>query len=886
MEREKSVILTDRADTLCGKRLPCSSDLEKSFYPMGGERPGGAHQRAFNPVRGAIVTFGTFMTLTLLSVGQAGPPGEIPPVLPGTLPLEEEGDLALRMNDGIHTFLDSYLTVTRERRLRLWEQIFELVEGLPGQRRQQVLDSLEELRLRLRQICGVRDNLESSPELRIWAAVDEVPQLAQCGDVDVYEVFWPAFDAVCGEGLLLVPREVSPIADVVAIPDADQTPEEICGLHPGRSSSRPWALELARGGCRVLVPAVISRTIRSLYRVKLTQREYIYRPAYELGRHVLGYEVQKILAGLEGLRRSDPPAGTQAPGASGERPLALAGWGEGGLLALLTAAICGGEGFAWPEGRPHPGLPSTTWSLAERRPPPTPDRHLRLKAVVVGGFFGPREVMWQEPIDRNIFGFLKHFGGAELVVLSAPASVIVDMTPGPEVTVPPGLGGSPGRLTSADPHSVRAEFAYAEVLLGKLRRFAPESARPILVDEVRGVEAGISPQAVTAFLRQLRGREEEVQPTPVLPVYFRDPRPADREGRQLAQLERHTMWLLEESHFVRRQRLPFTDTFSAKRVELGDYARAMERERVFFYHDVIGKIDWPIEELQVRTRLWRKAPAWIGYEVLIDVFRPGVFAYGILLIPAHLQPGERRPVVVCQHGLEGRPQETIEGDHRAYHDFAARLAERGFVVFAPQNPYIFQDKFRLLQRILNPVGCSLFSVIIPQHAQILAWLKSLSFVDGSRIAFYGLSYGGKTAMRVPAVLTDYCLSICSADFNEWVWKNSAINTRGFYSYVFTGEYEIFEFDLGSTFNYAEMAALIAPRPFMVERGHLDGVAPDETVAYEFAKVRYLYSVVLGMPERCQIEWFVGPHTIHGKGTFEFLHRFLNWPAQGAGDDSL
>jgi hypothetical protein len=42
-----------------------------------------------------------------------------------------------------------------------------------------------------------------------------------------------------------------------------------------------------------------------------------------------------------------------------------------------------------------------------------------------------------------------------------------------------------------------------------------------------------------------------------------------------------------------------------------------------------------------------------------------------------------------------------------------------------------------------------------------------------------------------------------------------------------------------TFNYAEMAALIAPRPFMVERGHFDGVAPDETVGYEFAKVRHL-----------------------------------------------
>src|SRR5690606_12937735 len=130
--------------------------------------------------------------------------------------------------------------------------------------------------------------------------------------------------------------------------------------------------------------------------------------------------------------------------------------------------------------------------------------------------------------------------------------------------------------------------------------------------------------------------------------------------------------------------------------------------------------------------------------------------------------------------------------------------------------------------------------------------------DPGRIAFYGLSYGGKTAMRVPPLVDEYCLSICSADFNEWVWKNAS--TRSPYSYVWTGEYEIFEWDLGHTFNYAEMAALIAPRPFMVERGHFDGVAPDETVAHEFAKVRHLYAARLGLPpETCRIEWFVGPH---------------------------
>ncbi|MCA9266393.1 MAG: hypothetical protein KDA60_21185, partial [Planctomycetales bacterium] len=152
-------------------------------------------------------------------------------------------------------------------------------------------------------------------------------------------------------------------------------------------------------------------------------------------------------------------------------------------------------------------------------------------------------------------------------------------------------------------------------------------------------------------------------------------------------------------------------------------------------------------------------------------------------------------------------------------------------------------------------------------------------VDRYRIAFYGLSYGGKSAMRIPPLVDGYCLSICSADFNEWVDKNAS--TRNPRSYVWTSEYEIFEWDLGSTFNYAEMAALIAPRPFMVERGHHDGVADDWTVAWEFAKVRHLYAD-LGISDRCEIEWFDGPHTINGQGTFRFLHRHLNWPMRDEG----
>ena len=130
-------------------------------------------------------------------------------------------------------------------------------------------------------------------------------------------------------------------------------------------------------------------------------------------------------------------------------------------------------------------------------------------------------------------------------------------------------------------------------------------------------------------------------------------------------------------------------------------------------------------------------------------------------------------------------------------------------------------------------------------------------------------------MRIPALLLRYCLSICSGDFNEWIWKNITLDWGS--SYMFTGEYEMYEFNLGNTFNYAEMAALIAPRPFMVERGHDDGVGLDEYVAFEYAKVRRHYSR-LGLSDRTAIEFFPGGHVINGQGTFAFLHKHLNWPA--------
>lgn len=46
------------------------------------------------------------------------------------------------------------------------------------------------------------------------------------------------------------------------------------------------------------------------------------------------------------------------------------------------------------------------------------------------------------------------------------------------------------------------------------------------------------------------------------------------------------------------------------------------------------------------------------------------------------------------------------------------------------------------------------------------------------------------------------------------------------------------------------------------------------MAYEYAKTKYLYEVKLGISDRCAIEYFAGPHQINGKGTYEFLEKWI------------
>ncbi len=245
-------------------------------------------------------------------------------LLAATFALAQPADRAARMVDGILTYLDHFPAPPKH----------------PS-------------RDRLAEILGVVDK-------RVQFSTLDQTLLTRTKTYSVYRVRWPALDGAFAEGLYFKPL-VKPVGRAVAIPDADQTPEA--------SDIGP---RLAAQGYEVLALAILDRsdTYSGNPNVRMTNqphREFLYRMAFPLGRHIIGYEVEKILAAVDWFARQPPQV-----------PIVVSGYGEGGMLALDAAAL-----------------------------------DSRIATAVVSGYFGPRDALWQEPIFRNVWSFNRDFGDAE-----------------------------------------------------------------------------------------------------------------------------------------------------------------------------------------------------------------------------------------------------------------------------------------------------------------------------------------------------------------------------------------------------------------------------------------------------------------------------------------
>ena len=731
-----------------------------------------------------------------------------------------ETDMVNRMKEGIDNFIDGYTERIIKERENLWDRNFSSPTAYQT--------SVATNRDHLREIIGAIDE-RSQPNMLVLSKPGEEGKIAETQKYTIFRVAWDVMGGLKSEGLLLKPKgEVK--ASVVMVGDADELPESYTGLIGGSAVGN----RLAENGVQVIIPTLVNRDTQfsgsntlipynNFWRkgkdsasvwTNETHREWIHRQGYIMGRHIIGLEVQKILSAVDWLEQNDP-----------EIPIGIIGYGEGGLLAMYSSAL-----------------------------------DTRIDASWISGYFGPRDKVWKEPVYRNVWGLLVEFGDAEIASLIAPRGLVIEPSNVPLVEEPPIAKegqrdfGSPGTIETPSREAVVKEFE-------RLLSLFPEDAKNLLSDFhlTQSVESFGSSEALSVFADDLKlnitSADESLQ------LVRHDD--LDSEKRQYRVFSNMVEYIQDMIPTAERTRNSFLEgDLSSKEAWNED----MERYRQLFHDELVGHIDQALLPMNPRIREIYDEPGWTGYEVVLDVWS-GVFSWGLLAVPKDIKPDENRPTVVLQHGIGGTPTTPI--NTKSYKRVLPALVNRGFVVFSPHNPYQFNI------RKANPVKTSVFSVIIPQHEQILNFLGSLDYVDPDRIALYGKSWGGRTALRVPIVLEGYSAIISSAYFNDWLLKSVSTDYRN--SYFFEGSLGIYEWNMGNTFTHAEMAALIAPRPFMVENGRLDGVASDPSVAYEFAKVQRLYDE-LEIGNRVELEFFMGGHDINGDGTFKFLHEQLDWPA--------
>ena len=266
----------------------------------------------------------------------------------------------------------------------------------------------------------------------------------------VLQVRWPVLDGMTAEGLLVEPLSGSPAASLVAVPDAGQTPEQILGLAPGLPPERQFARLLAESGCELVIPTLIRRELietsdAQLRQSQQTWREWIYRQAFHMGRHPIGFEVQKVLAAVDRFRAR---RGQTAK-------IGVVGYAEGGLIAFYAAAI-----------------------------------DTRIDGALVSGYFDRRERVWEEPIDRNIWSLLERFSDAGIAALVLPRHLVI------EHADVPSFASSKGAWQTPSGASVRAEFDRIPVVAAfpKPSLIAGDGDRPV---------AAISTKALGDFARRL-----------------------------------------------------------------------------------------------------------------------------------------------------------------------------------------------------------------------------------------------------------------------------------------------------------------------------------------------------------------------------------------------
>jgi dienelactone hydrolase len=269
--------------------------------------------------------------------------------------------------------------------------------------------------------------------------------------------------------------------------------------------------------------------------------------------------------------------------------------------------------------------------------------------------------------------------------------------------------------------------------------------------------------------------------------------------------------------------------------------------------------------------------------------RDGVEIPAYLLTPTDPIPaGSKRRAVVCLHGHgygkselvgetgEGTADERAARDeHIAAHnyDYARQLARRGFVTLAPDARGFGERAEGPEAECYVPGVISLF-LGIPITGQRLCddlsavdYLSSLPGVDAARIGCVGLSEGGKRSLYLASMDDRIKAAVISGYFSTL--------TGAIRQWDKLADWDICNYVPGLLryADYPDLAALIAPRPLLVEYAVDDPLYHQPAVDEALDRTARIYAVQ-DVAGHFDTDIFTGGHRWSGRKALPWMDRWL------------
>lgn len=271
-----------------------------------------------------------------------------------------------------------------------------------------------------------------------------------------------------------------------------------------------------------------------------------------------------------------------------------------------------------------------------------------------------------------------------------------------------------------------------------------------------------------------------------------------------------------------------------------------------------------------------------------------------LLLPKDVEPGRRRPALLCAHG-HGRGKDDPAGvvdpslppdeqERQALRlrqhnlDYARQFVRQGYVCLVPDwrgfgerrppaawcgpdpNRWM-SDPCDVLYMAYGYFGFELLTLDLWDAVRGVDYLESRPEVDASRIGCVGLSFGGTMATFLTAV--DERIKAVDIVCYLSTIRHDALTLRG------RGNFCGSQYARG-LLRYGDIstvAALIAPRPLLAEIGEQDTCFVVDDALRCYAEVAQVYEVA-GVPDRLSRDVFPGAHVFSGRLAFEFFARWL------------